>query len=285
MGCGCVGEQGAFRSERVSADDDGLVGGELCVKFNGEEVFCEGGRPSASGELRRCVQGEGGERGAEELLAVGTLLLLGELAESGHALFNDGGWHGVGCVQGPGAGVGARGKREEMEIAARQGAEEAEGLGELAIGLAGEAGHDVGSEGERGTGGAEERFDLLRVVPGAIAAVHAAEDGVGPGLEREMRVVGETTTPATRTRRWGPRLLAAILGEQRDEVVVPIHGLNGAEAEEREIGFVEDLADEARQRGLLLAGLGCEIAAPTAEVDAGEDEFPAPGGDEAANLR
>ena len=78
---------------------------------------------------------------------------------------------------------------------------------------------------------------------------------------------------------------AAVIGEQRDEVVIRVHGLDGAEAKEREIGFVEDLADDARQRGLQLAGLGCEIAAPAAEVDAGEDQFIAAGGDKAANLR
>ena len=171
-------EQGAFRSERMGADGDGLVGGEMCVEFDREEVICEGEDAAAGRERCRRVQGERGERRADELLAVGLLLLLGELAQGGHAVFNNGEWHGVGCVECPGARVGARGERKQVQIAEGQGAKEAEGLVELAIGFTGEAGHDVGAEGERGTGGAKERFNLLLVVPGAIAAVHTAQDGV-----------------------------------------------------------------------------------------------------------
>ena len=57
---------------------------------------------------------------------------------------------------------------------------------------------------------------------------------------------------------------SAELIEQGDEVGVPIHGLDGAEAEKRESGFFEYLVDEARQRGLRLAGLRGEIASPAA---------------------
>ena len=265
-----AGEEGVVCAEGVRADGDGLVGGKHNVEFNGEEVFREGGGAPVDGERWRRVQGERGERDAEELLAVGALLFLGELAEDGHALFNDGRGDGVGSVEGPGAGVGARRKRKQVQIAEGQGAEEFEGLVEFAVGFAGEADHDIGAEGERGTGGAEERVDLLRVVPGAIASVHPAEDGIGAGLEREMRMAREATT---------------VFDEQSDEVIVPVHGLDGAESEEGQAGLFEDLADEARQRGLRLTGFGCKVASPAAEVNAGEDEFPAPGSNKAADLR
>ena len=268
---GAVSEQRVVWAEAVGTDGDGLVGGKRGVYFDGEEILCQRDGTAEGGEPGRRVEGECGERAADELLAVSALLLLGELAERGHALFDDRRGHGVCSVEGPGAGVGARRKRKEMEVTEGQSAKEGKRLVEFAIGFTGEAGHDVGAEGERGAGGAEDGFDLLRVVPGAVAAVHAAEDGVRPGLEREMGVAGDAGSTE--------------LIEQGDEIGVPIHGLDGAEAEKRESGFFEYLADQARQRGLRLAGLRCEIAPPAAEIDAGEDEFPAPGRNKAARLR
>ena len=83
-------------------------------------------------------------------------------------------------------------------------------------------------------------------------------------------MAGETTT--------------AVFGKNGDEVVVPVHGLDGTEAEQRQAALLDDLTDKARQSGLGLARFGCEVAAPAAEIDAGEDEFTASGGDEVTHL-
>ena len=73
-----------------------------------------------------------------------------------------------------------------MQVGERLRGDEAIALIEEGVGFSGEADHDVGSDG-----GVGEKFanggEALGVVPGAIAAVHAAEDRVGTGLERKMR--------------------------------------------------------------------------------------------------
>jgi len=66
--------------------------------------------------------------------------------------------------------------------------------------------------------------------------------------------------------------------------VPPVHGLDGAEAEPGEGRAGKDAADQGGQTGLPLAFGEGQIAAPAAEVDAGEDQFMAPGGDKALDL-
>ena len=96
--------------------------------------------------------------------------------------------------------------------------------------------HDVGADGCV----EEERADVgefLGVVPGAIAAIHAAQDGVGAGLEREVSVATETRAPGTGLRAPIVRSEIAVEGEQ---IRRPVHGLDGAEAEAREGGLGQD---------------------------------------------
>src|SRR6266567_8145326 len=57
-----------------------------------------------------------------------------------------------------------------------------------------------------------------------------------------------------------------------DEVSVPVHWLDGAEAQARKVGFLENLADEAGKRWTWV--LVCrEVAAPAAKIDSGEYKF------------
>ena len=100
---------------------------------------------------------------------------------------------GVSGMERPCRRAGARRKRKQVQIAEGQRADEFQRLFELAIRFAGKADHDVGAEGEVGAGGAEERGNLFRVVPGAVAAMHAAQHGVGARLQRQMGVAGEAT--------------------------------------------------------------------------------------------
>ena len=83
--------------------------------------------------------------------------------------------------------------------------------------------------------------------------------------------------------RMAGELAASIFGHEADERVVPVHRLNGAQAQPWQAGLFEDCADERGERadrGLC----GIKVAAPAAEVDSGEDKFVAAGGDEVADV-
>jgi len=61
---------------------------------------------------------------------------------------------------------------------------------EFGIGLAGEAGHDVGAD--RGGGMAARNFlNFFAIVPGSIFAMHAAQDGIAAGLQGDMGMLGD----------------------------------------------------------------------------------------------
>lgn len=159
-------------------DGDEPIGVEAACELDGEEVVREGCCAALGVEGVWGVEGDGAERTANELLAMGAGLFCGECAESGHALIHNGRRDGLLGVENPGAGAWAGREREEMEIAEGQRTDDFQRLLKLAVGFTGEAGHDVGTEGEIGAGGAEERVNPGLVMPGAVATVHAAEDGV-----------------------------------------------------------------------------------------------------------
>ena len=83
------------------------------------------------------------------------------------------------------------------------------------VGLSGKTDHYVGAQGQVRSGGAHKSLNFFRVVPWAIAAMHAAQDGIRAGLERQMDVAGEAGS--------------AEVGHQSDEFGVPVHRLNGTE--------------------------------------------------------
>ena len=101
--------------------------------------------------------------------------------------------------------------------------------------------------------------------------MHAAKDGVGAGLQGKVGMAGEASS--------------AVFGHESDEVGVPIHGLDGTQAEARQVGLVEDLRGRARPEcAAWLRRAAIEVAAPAAEVDSGENKFVAASGDEAADV-
>lgn len=79
------------------------------------------------------------------------------------------------------------------------------------------------------------------------------------------------------------KAVATKVCHEGDELGVPVHGLDGTEAQAGKVGLLEDLAHEPWERGLRLAACWREVAAPAAEVDAGEDKFVAACGHEAAH--
>jgi len=142
-------------------------------------------------------------------------------------------------------------KREDVEIGEGQAFDEGERCGVVVFGFAGEAGDDVGADG-----GVREtvmnEFDAAGVVLGAIPAVHGGENAVGGGLQGHVEVLGHAVGP----------------GEEIDEVLGNVEGLDGADAEALDGGFTEDAAEKIFKfdaRG--------QIAAVRAEVDATEDDF------------
>ena len=149
-----------------------------------------------------------------------------------------------------------------MEIAERARRDEIHGCGVIGFGFAGEAGDDVGTDG-----GVRQLFtdevDAARVVFAAVPAVHGGEDLIGGGLQRHMKVFGES--------RGG--------GEERDHVAGDVERLDGTEAKAGDGSFVEDLAEEIEK---ILAGR--KVAAPSAEVDAAQDDFLVAGFGETSNF-
>ncbi len=108
-----------------------------------------------------------------------------------------------------------------MEVGEGEAVDEGEGGGVVGFGFAGEAGDDVGAEGGVGEAVVDE-LDAAGVVFGAVPAVHGGEDGVGGGLEGHVEVLGD----------------AAGAGEEVDEVLGDVQGLDGADAEAFYGGFV-----------------------------------------------
>ncbi len=171
------------------------------------------------------VQGDGLQRLSDECLHKGELLFGGKVAQDFIALAGD--LHGNLIRHGGGGGTGARGVGEDVQISERQVCDEAAGGFEFGVGFAGESSHDVGSDGGGGHGSAN-LFDLLAIVPRSIFAVHAAEHGVTARLQGHVCVLGDA--------RGG--------GHEGNQVVGPIHRLDGGDAELFESGIGEDGADE-----------------------------------------
>jgi len=138
-----------------------------------------------------------------------------------------------------------------MKVGEREAFDEGECGGVVGFGFAGEAGDDVGTDGGVGEAVVDE-FDAASVVFRAIPAVHGGQDAVGAGLQRHVEVLGDTIGG----------------GEEIDQVSRDVKGLDGADAEAFDGGFVEDAAEEVFE-----FDAGGEAAAVGAEVDAAENDF------------
>ena len=157
-------------------DPSGLFNSSLGGSTRRAIDFREGA--AIDGERERRVERDGGDFAAEQESAMVVSLLGGEIAQHIHTLMNDALGNGLALVQLPTRCGGARRERKQMQVAERKRADEGNSLVELGVGLAGEADHDVGAEGELGASGGDQRLNLLRVMPGAIAAMHAAQNSV-----------------------------------------------------------------------------------------------------------
>ncbi len=150
-----------------------------------------------------------------------------------------------------GFGAGALRKRENMKVGEREAFDEGHGCGVVIFGFAGEAGDYVGADGSVGEAFMDE-LDAAGVMFGAIPAVHGGENAVGGGLQGHVEVLGD-----------------AIGGsEEIDQVSRDVKGLDGADAEAFDGGFVEDAAEEVFE-----FDAGGEVAAVGAEVNAAENDF------------
>lgn len=129
-------------------------------------------------------------------------------------------------------------------------------------GFARESDDDVSADGS-----VRERFvnerDALRIMRGAIPAMHGAQNAVGAALQRHMEM-------------WRDARLAR---DEIDEVPSDVDGFDGTEAKAGERGFIENLADEREERNARR-----EVAAVAAEIDSTEDDFLRTGLDEAMDF-
>lgn len=195
------------------------------------------------------AKGKDSEGAADLGMAEGRGFGFAEGAEFAGAALDSGAGDFV-CKRG-GFGAGALGKRENVEIGEREAFDESHGCGVVVFGFAGEAGDDVGANGGVGEAFMDE-FDAAGVMLGAIPAVHGGENAVGSRLQWHVEMLGD----------------AIGRGEEVDEVLGDVEGLDGADAETLDGGFAEDAAKygfefDARRK----------IAAVSAEVDAAEDDF------------
>src|ERR1041385_5535707 len=141
-----------------------------------------------------------------------------------------------------------------MQISKRQALDKAAAFLKKLIGLAGKANHDVCADCSF-RHGFMDLSDLLRIMPWAILAMHAAQNTVATGLQRNMRVLSD----ARRAR------------DQGDQVVAPVHRFDGADAYLLNVCVLEQFTDK-----LLEVLLRLEVAAPTAQIDAAEHNLAIP---------
>ena len=74
--------------------------------------------------------------------------------------------------------------------------DEGEAFFKQVIGLTWKAHHDI--RPDRGIrDNAADQVQFMRVVPGAITAVHGAQDGIRPRLQGQVRVTGEAMAGRT----------------------------------------------------------------------------------------
>jgi len=123
---------------------------------------------------------------ADELLAEAEAEFVGAGLELAEALLRDGSGDELFRPAG-GGGLRARGEGEGVDVDEAGAVDDFEGVLEVRVGLAGERDDHVGGEG--GTvEGAADAVDHAEEIVAGVLAVHAAEDGVGAGLEGEVKV-------------------------------------------------------------------------------------------------
>ena len=87
-------------------------------------------------------------------------------------------------------GIGARGKLECVDAVVLRGVEQAESVGEIFVGFAGEADDDVGGDADGAARGADQS-DFFEIFAARIGAAHGFENARGAGLHREMNVIAQ----------------------------------------------------------------------------------------------
>ena len=114
-----------------------------------------------------------------------------------------------------------------MQISKWQLFHHAPRLFELEFGLAGKADHHI--RPDRGVRHSSAYFlDLFLVMPRTIFATHTPQNGIASRLHRNVGVLG----------------YAGRLGDQTNQLIAPVHRLDGAEAEFLKRGLLEETSDE-----------------------------------------
>ena len=175
----------------------------------------------------------------------------------------------------PSACARPRRKREQVKIAEGKRAHQRQRLFKLGVGLSREAHHHVRAQGEVRPRSPQQSLHLLRVMPGTVAPVHAAQHGVRARLQRQMRM--------TRQRP------AAKLRHKRDQIGIPVHRLNRAQPKSRQAGPLQappfqDLSHQPSQRLRRSTWLREQIASPAAKINAREHQFVAASRDKSFHL-
>ncbi len=158
------------------------------------------------------MESEDAEGAADLGAAEGGGFSFAEGAEFAGAALDGGGGDLVGGLGGFGAGAGGVG--EDVEVGEGVAVDEGQGGGMVGFGFTREAGDDVGADGCVREA-VVDQVEAAGVVFGAVPAVHGGEDGVGGGLEGHVEVLGD----------------ADGLGEEVDQVLGNVLGLDGADAE------------------------------------------------------
>ena len=156
-----------------------------------------------TGPARRALH-QHRQRAVDQGGVVGAGRTLQLVGEDLHPLLLDGGRHVVRPARACGAGarrVGGDVGHVELELAHR-----AAGLLELLIGLAGEADDDVRGQRRPWQDPADLRDDAAVAVQ-PVVAVHADQDLVVPGLQRQMHLLGDRRVSGHRLEHLGRHVL------------------------------------------------------------------------------
>jgi MFS family permease len=201
---------------------------------------------------------------------VGLTLFGIESAQGGHSVVDRGGWNRIVPMERPAPCARPWRKRKQVQVAERQLSHKIERLSEFRICLAGKTNHDIRAQGKIRPRGRHYRTHLLHVVPGAVAPMHPSEDRIGTRLQRQVDM---------------PRkALSSKLPHQADQILIPVHGLDGTKPQARQIRVAEDLPDQSRQRGPQFVPWDWQVASPSAQVDARQHQFLAARGHKAQGL-
>src|SRR6266850_2938113 len=252
----CPAASQAFAGQLLNMRAHPLVGRVLTLQAQLQVIFCERLRTV----LIVLVQRNGINGPAHKRAPEGEILAGSKLTQHAIALARELHRNLIGHHRCWRARAGGKGKN--VQVGEWQPFNKGAAFFEKFISFAREANHNVSPDGGIGHGGSS-LVNSFRIVPGAILAMHPAQDPITARLQRGVYVFGNTRRSL----------------HEFDERVAPVHRFHRAEAQFLQPGLLEDSPHQ-----LLEAVLTRKLTAPSAKVDPAENHLAVTGLDECVNF-